>query len=90
MENQKVLKLNQLINNAYECFSFMEFYELKKQLQATQQKTNKERLENLLYFFDNITATTEGKERNDLYRTIVECILYQREGNNINIKITFK
>lgn len=67
-----------------------EIYEIKKQLQATQQKTNEERLENLLYFFDNITTATEGKERNDLYRAIVECILYQREGNNINVKIVFK
>ncbi len=67
-----------------------EIYEIKKQLQATQQRTNKERLENLLYFFDNITTATEGKEWNDLYKTIIECIQYQREGKNINVKIAFK
>jgi len=67
-----------------------EIYELKKQLQATQQKTNEERIGNLSYFFDNITTATGGKERNDLYKTIIERILYQRDGDNINIKIIFK
>lgn len=66
-----------------------EIYELKKQLQATQQKNNEERLENLLYFFDNITAAADGKERNDLYKTIIECIFYQRDGDSINVNIIF-
>lgn len=67
-----------------------EIYELKKQLQATQQKTNEERHENLIYFFDNITTAIDGNERNTLYKTIIDSIIFQREGNNININIIFK
>jgi len=39
---------------------------------------------------NDITTATGGKERNDLYKTIIERILYQREGDNINVKIVFK
>ena len=65
-------------------------YELKKQLKSTQKKSNEERLENLSYFYDNIITSTDGKERNNLYQTIIESIFYQRKGNTIDVKITFK
>ena len=67
-----------------------EIYELKKQLHTTQQQTNEERIKNLSNFFDNITSTTDNQQRNDLYKTIIEGIIYLREGDNISVNIVFK
>jgi site-specific DNA recombinase len=67
-----------------------EIYDLKKQILAIQQISNEERLKNLSVFFDNITTTTNNSQRNDLYRMIINCIVYKRDGDDIKIKIEFK
>jgi len=67
-----------------------EIYELKKQLHTTQQQTNEERIKNLSNFFDNVTSTTDNPQRNDLYKTIIESIIYQRDGENISVNIVFR
>jgi len=41
-------------------------------------------------FFDNVTSVTDNQQRNDLYKTIIESIIYQRDGENISVNIVFK
>lgn len=67
-----------------------EIYEAKKIYNSTQQVTDEQRLEYLLDFFDNIKKMTDNKQRNDLYKTIIDSIVYSRDGDTINIKINFK
>ena len=67
-----------------------EIYELHKRNNSNKQLSNAERLKALSNFFDNITLTTNNASRNDLYRTIVESIIWYRDGDNIKVKINFK
>lgn len=67
-----------------------EIYELKKQFQAFQQKSNEERTDNLSNFFKHISIETDSIQRNTLYKTIIDSIIYSRDGDNINVKINFK
>ncbi len=67
-----------------------EIYELRKNINNNQPLSNSERLEALSNFFDNITTTTYNASRNDLYRTILNSIIWYKNGENIRIKINFK
>lgn len=67
-----------------------EIYELKRQYRSTNKITKKERHKNLSAFLDSITAVTENVQRNDLYRTIINSIIYLRERDTIQIKVDFK
>jgi len=67
-----------------------EIYELHKHTNSSKQLSNAERLKALSNFFDSITVTTDNASRNDLYRTILESIIWYRNGDNIQIKINFK
>lgn len=67
-----------------------EIYELKRQYRSTNKITKKERQKNLSAFLDSITAVTENVQRNDLYRTIINSIIYLRERDTIQIKVDFK
>ena len=64
-------------------------YELKKRDAEKQEITDGERLERLETFFDSFAACTSNSERNTLYKTIIESIIWLREGENIEIKINF-
>lgn len=68
----------------------LEIYELKRQYRSTDKVTNEERQKNLSSFLENITAVTDNTQRNDLYRTVINSIIYLREGDNIQVKIDFK
>ncbi len=67
-----------------------EIYELNKRMNYYQQQSGSERLKALSNFFDNITTTTDSASRNDLYRTILDSIVWYRSGENIRVKINFK
>lgn len=52
--------------------------------------TNEERQKNLTVFLDNITTATGNTVRNDLYKTIINGIIYLRERDTIQVKINFR
>lgn len=64
-------------------------YELKKKGTEKQEITDDERLERLEAFFDIFSTCTNNSERNTLYKTIIESIIWLREGENIEIEINF-
>ena len=80
-KKKRELEINNLTN---------EIYEFRKNTSNNQQLSNTERLEALSNFFDNITKETDNASRNDLYRTILESIIWYKQGENIRIKINFK
>lgn len=67
-----------------------DIYDLKKQSLATKKLSGEERLNNIAKFFDNIKTSTDNAQRNDLYKTIINSIIYTRDGDDISIKIDFK
>ncbi len=67
-----------------------ELYQLKKQLNSSPTISSYMRQQNIEKFFDNIQSVTTNKERNDLYRSIIESIVWLKQGNDINIKINYK
>lgn len=67
-----------------------EIFELKRQYRSTDRITNEERQKNLTAFFSNITSATENTCRNDLYKTIINGIIYLRDRDTIQIKIDFR
>lgn len=67
-----------------------EIYDIRKHSHKDQQLTNSERLTALTNFFDNIVTATTNFDRNDLYRTILESIIWYRKGEDIKVKINFK
>lgn len=64
-------------------------YELQKKDIEKQEITDDERLERLEAFFDFFPTSTSNLERNTLYKTIIESIIWFREGENIEMKINF-
>ncbi len=67
-----------------------DLYELQKQAKSTVKVTNIDRKELLENFFNTITQTTDFASRNDLYRTIIESIVWRKDGDDINITINYK
>ena len=67
-----------------------DLYEFQKQADSTVKITNADRQNMLEYFFDNITQTADFSERNDLYRTIIESIIWTKNGNDIYMTINYK
>ncbi|WP_313558997.1 recombinase family protein [Ruminiclostridium cellobioparum] len=67
-----------------------EIYELHKSTNSNQQLSKAEKMKALSNFFDHITATTDNASRNELYRTILESIIWYKNGDDIKIKINFK
>lgn len=65
-------------------------YELQKKAKSTAQITNADRQKMLDAFLDNITQTTDNAARNDLYRTIIESIVWQKSGDDIKVIVNFK
>jgi DNA invertase Pin-like site-specific DNA recombinase len=65
-------------------------YELKKRVNSTALITSTERLENLKLFFEKIETSTTPQERNELYRTIIDRIIWTRNGDDISIHIEYK
>ena len=63
---------------------------MNKRSQSDTQVSNAERTIALSDFFDNITTVTDSKGMNDLYRTILESIIWYMDGDTIRIKINFK
>ncbi len=66
-----------------------DLYELQKQANSTVKITNVDRQNKQEHFFDNITQTGFS-ERNDLYRTIIESIIWTKSGNDIYMTINYK
>jgi len=67
-----------------------DLYELQKQAKSTVKVTNSDRKEFLYNFFNTITQTTDFASRNDLYRTIIESIIWSKNGDDINITINYR
>jgi DNA invertase Pin-like site-specific DNA recombinase len=67
-----------------------EIFGLKKKYRSQHKMSDEERQRNLLMFLDNIKSVTENSQRNELYRTIINSIVYLRERDNIQIEIDFK
>jgi hypothetical protein len=65
-------------------------YELKKQAKSTVQISNGDQVKRFDVFFDKMTETIDDSTRNELYRTIIESILWQKAGDDIKINIKFK
>jgi len=64
-------------------------YDLHKQAKSTVQITNADRQAMLTAFYENITHTTDQAARNDLYRTIIERIIWRKAGDDIKVSIKF-
>lgn len=64
-------------------------YELQRQAKSTVQITNADRQAMLTAFFENITQATDQAARNDLYRTIIERIIWRKAGDDIKVSIKF-
>jgi len=67
-----------------------EIKELRTILNTDQKAIKEIRKENLKDFFSNITYAISVSERNDLYMTIIDSILWYRNDKEISIKINFK
>jgi hypothetical protein len=67
-----------------------EIHELKRQYYSIDKMTNEERQMKLAAFLDKITIATENTQRNDLYRTIINGIIFLRERDTIQMKIDFR
>lgn len=67
-----------------------EICELTKRTKDDMQISNTERLNALSDFFDNIATVEDSSAMNDLYRTILESIVWYKEGNTIRVRINFK
>lgn len=65
-----------------------ELYDMKNIYQF-QSIIDEQRKQTLINFMDNIRTMTDNVERNDLYRTVIESIVYLRERNIIEVKINF-
>lgn len=65
-----------------------ELYDMKNIYQF-QSIIDEQRKQTLINFTDNIRTMTDNVERNDLYRTVIESIVYLRERNIIEVKINF-
>lgn len=79
-KKKREIEINRTIN---------EIYELKKRGENKENISNEERIKNLNSFFDNLLSLTSNSERNSLYRTIIESIVWHRVGNNIEMKLNF-
>lgn len=66
-----------------------EIYALKKQVQDNKKMTNFERQNNLEAFFDSIQTCICSSEQNTLYKTIIDSIMWQRDGDNVEVKINY-
>jgi len=64
----------------------IEIYKLK----GMQNQTHEERSNDLLNFFNNIMTLLDNNQRNGLYKSIADSIIYSRDGNTIDVKIIFK
>lgn len=64
--------------------------ELNRELKNSEKTTNESRVNAVTFFFDNIDSVAEGEEKNELYKTIIDCIIYRRNGENIDIDIKYK
>lgn len=67
-----------------------EITQIKRALDMDPKVVNRERKENLSASFENITEAVSGPDRNDLYKTIVDSIIWHRNGDDISVKIVFK
>lgn len=74
-----------------------EIYQLKNEIELLNNQlkdetnvTEKERKENLTKFFDDIVKVTTSSERNSLYKTIINSIIWLKDGDNVEMKINFK
>lgn len=65
-------------------------YELRRQAKSTVRITNTDRQAMLSDFFNNITHATDQSERNDLYRIIIDRIIWNKDGDDIKVSINFK
>lgn len=65
-------------------------YELRRQAKSTVRITNTDRQAMLSDFFNNITHSTDQSERNDLYRIIIDRIIWSKDGDDIKVSINFK
>ncbi len=67
-----------------------EIYELNKISLEDEQISSKERQKSLSLFLENIASATDSASRNSLYRTIIQSIIYYRNGEDISVNINFK
>jgi DNA invertase Pin-like site-specific DNA recombinase len=67
-----------------------EIYDLRKKLKSIPEISAELRQENLNEFFNKINSVTTDLERNNLYKSIIESIIWLRQGDNISIKINYK
>ncbi len=66
-----------------------EIYELRKRGENKTIIQHEERVKNLTAFFDTILTCTSSSQRNSLYRTIIDSIIWLRTGDAIEVKINF-
>lgn len=67
-----------------------EINQIIKILNEDPKINNDKRKDNLSKFFANITKAASNPERNDLYKTIIDSIIWYRKDNDISVKINFK
>ncbi len=67
-----------------------EITELNRQLKAMALATPMDRLERINSFWEQVATAGTPKERNELYRTIIEKIVWTRNGNDASIEIEYK
>jgi len=67
-----------------------EITDINRQLRAMVTVNSVERLANINAFLEQIGEAETPKERNELYRMIIEKIIWTRSGNDVHIDIQYK
>lgn len=67
-----------------------ELTDLNRQIKAMTLATSMDRLDRINAFWEQIATASSPKERNELYRTIIEKIIWTRNGNDASIDIEYK
>jgi len=67
-----------------------EIYEVQKRISKNTHVAASDRLKDLENFYNKIDIATDDATRNDLYRSIIDSIIWYRNGEDIRVKINFK
>jgi hypothetical protein len=77
-------KWEQMVNNTKN-----EIYGLEMQVYRSQSMSNAERLNLINEFIDNIDKIDDPADRNRLYKTIIDSIIWTKKGEDASIDINF-
>jgi hypothetical protein len=65
-------------------------YAIRKELASVPSITSAMRKQYMDEFFNKINRVVSNEEMNDLYKTIIESIIWLKDGKNISIEIRYR